>query len=372
MNDTLLKPEERAIFALRELYRRCGYLPFRMSKFEEYDLYVRNKDFLVSDGIITFNDQNGRLLALKPDVTLSIVKNYQGAPGCTEKVYYNENVYRPDKGTHEYKEIPQTGLECLGDIGDYELLEVLSLAAESLSALAEDYVLDLSHLGIIAGLLEETDADADFGRRAMPCIGAKNRHELLRLCEQEGIDSAAAERLAALLGSYGPMEEALAQLRSLGGGERFAASLAHLERLCALLASTPYAAHIRLDFSIVNDMRYYNSFVFRGYLPGIPEGILAGGQYDNLLRKFGKSGGAIGFAVYLDLLGQYRRGDEPDTDVLLLYDDSTDPLTLARTVRELSKDGTRVTAQRDVPQKLRFARKLYIREGRLLEDGHDD
>ncbi len=366
MANTLYKPEERAIFALRELYRQSGYLPFKMSKFEEYDLYVRNKDFLVSDGIITFNDQSGRLLALKPDVTLSIVKNYQDTPGCTEKVYYNENVYRPDKGTHEYKEIPQTGLECLGDIGDHELLEVLSLAAESLAALAEDYVLDLSHLGITAALLEEVGGDSDFNRQAMQYIGAKNAHELFRLCEEQGVP---AEKLTALIGIYGPTESALATLKTLGNSERFNASLAHLERLCGLLAQTPYAPHIRLDFSIVNDMRYYNSFVFRGWLPGLPEGILSGGQYDNLLHKLGKKGGAVGFAVYLDLLEQYCRADEPDIDVLLLYDDTTDPLALQQAVRELSADGSRVSAQRSVPSKLRFGRQLSIREGRIAADG---
>ena len=75
MDETLLKREERAVFALRALYRRYGYLPFKMSKFEEYELYARNKDFLLSDRVITFTDLNGRLMALKPDVTLSILKN---------------------------------------------------------------------------------------------------------------------------------------------------------------------------------------------------------------------------------------------------------------------------------------------------------
>ena len=59
MIETYLKPEERAVFALRELYRGYGYLPFKMSKFEEYDLYVRNKDFLISDHVITFTDATG-------------------------------------------------------------------------------------------------------------------------------------------------------------------------------------------------------------------------------------------------------------------------------------------------------------------------
>jgi ATP phosphoribosyltransferase regulatory subunit HisZ len=82
-----------------------------MSKFEEYDLYVRNKDFLVSESVITFNDTNGRLLALKPDVTLSIIKNSGSDKNYKEKLYYNENVYRISERTHQYKELMQTGIE---------------------------------------------------------------------------------------------------------------------------------------------------------------------------------------------------------------------------------------------------------------------
>ena len=45
----LLRSEEETIYRLRGLYEGCGYSPFKMSKFEEYDLYVRSKDFLVSE-----------------------------------------------------------------------------------------------------------------------------------------------------------------------------------------------------------------------------------------------------------------------------------------------------------------------------------
>ena len=100
-----LKKDEQAVFALRELYRRYGYLPYKMSRFEEYDLYVRNKDFLVSDQIITFADRNGKLLALKPDVTLSIIKNSPDRPGAVQKLYYNENVYRADSASRDIREI---------------------------------------------------------------------------------------------------------------------------------------------------------------------------------------------------------------------------------------------------------------------------
>ena len=47
ISSKVLKKDDIAIFKLRELYRKYGYSQYKMSKFEEYDLYVRNKDFLV-------------------------------------------------------------------------------------------------------------------------------------------------------------------------------------------------------------------------------------------------------------------------------------------------------------------------------------
>ena len=86
------------------LYAKNGYSYYRMSRFEEYSLYAENRSFLVSDRVITFNDPGGRLMALKPDVTLSIAKGCADDGGI-QKLYYNENVYRVDGGTGEFREI---------------------------------------------------------------------------------------------------------------------------------------------------------------------------------------------------------------------------------------------------------------------------
>ena len=106
-----LSPEERSSMRLRALYRQRGYTQYRMSKFEEYDLYAQNKDFLVSNQVITFTDLTGKLMALKPDVTLSILKNSKPTPRELHKFYYDEQVYRIPKAAKTYKEIRQVGLE---------------------------------------------------------------------------------------------------------------------------------------------------------------------------------------------------------------------------------------------------------------------
>ncbi len=365
MNDAYLKPEERAVFALRSLYRSYGYLPFKMSKFEEYDLYLQNKDFLVSDRIITFNDMGGRLLALKPDVTLSIIKNGEDAPGCKQKVYYNENVYRVSGPSHSFKEIMQTGLECIGDIDIYDICEVVTLAAASLSTVSPHFVLDISHLGILSALMDDISPDETFRRTVAACMAEKNPHDLRRLCADKDISPEDTETLCTFVSLHGDMDSVLQRLapicRRCSGT---APALERLQTLCAHLRKTPYADRIRFDFSIINDMNYYNGIVFCGFLDGICEGVLSGGQYNKLMARMGRRSGAIGFALYLDLLEGLDEARPPhDVDVLLLYDAATPVQEVSARVEALRAAGKTVSAQREIPPRVRFGETLDMRGG---------
>ncbi len=364
MNELYLKPEERAVYALRELYRGYGYLPFKMSKFEEYDLYVRNKDFLVSDRIITFTDVGGKLLALKPDVTLSIIKNGEDRPGEKQKVCYNENVYRVSGSTHQYKEILQTGLECIGDLDGYDVCEVVTLAAASLATISEQYALDVSHMGILSAILDEITANTDVRREIARCISEKNPHDLARICAEAGITPEDTDTLCGFVGIYGDMDSVLTRLTPLA--RRFEAVSVALSELTALrdhLTATPYAQRVHFDFSIMNDMSYYNGVVFCGYLDGICECVLSGGQYNKLMKRMGRKSGAIGFALYLDLLeGLTQSAPAYDVDTLVLYDATTPAATVTAKVDALRAEGKTVSAQRAIPEKLRYATLCDLRK----------
>ena len=364
MNITYLKPEERAVFALRELYRGYGYLPFKMSKFEEYDLYVRNKDFLVSDRIITFTDMGGKLLALKPDVTLSIIKNGEDRPGEKQKVCYNENVYRVSGSTHQFKEILQTGLECIGDLDGYDVCEVVTLAAASLATVSDSYALDISHMGILSAMLDEITADTNIRREIARCISEKNTHDLARVCAEAGVSETDTAALCDFVSIYGDMDTVLTRLAPLA--RRYEAVSVAISELTALrdhLKNTPYADRVRFDFSIMNDMSYYNGVVFCGYLDGICECVLSGGQYNKLMKRMGRRSGAIGFALYLDLLeGLPHTAPACDVDVLVLYDETVSVSAVTARVEALRNQGKTVSAQRSIPEKLRYAALCDLRK----------
>ena len=282
MNDSpIRRPDERAGLLLRELYRRHGYQSYRMSKFEPYDMYARNKSFLVSENILTFTDTDGRLMALKPDVTLSIIKNIQPSGQALEKVYYHENVYRTSPAAAGYREIMQTGLECTGALDLSAMGEVLALAAESLALLSEEYLLDLGHVGLVSGLLAEQEGLEDGVQTALLGeLGRKNAPAIRSLCAQAGLEHGLSEKLCRLSRLYGPPAQVLPQLETLAGGREAREALEELDGLCRILERLDLLERVRLDFSIVNDMRYYNGVIFRGYLPGLASGVLAGGRYD--------------------------------------------------------------------------------------------
>lgn len=348
---SVLKNDEKAILSLRALYKKYGYTQYKMSKFEEYDLYVKNKDFLVSDNIITFTDTDGKLMALKPDVTLSIVKNSSDLRGGTQKLYYNENVYRVSKGTHSYKEIMQTGVECMGEIDDYCIFEVLSLAAKSLKCISDNYVLDISHMGIISEVTNSLGITLT--PSIIKCISEKNEHELKNICLAENID---AGKLLKLVSLYGSPDKVLPELETLLASSE---ELDGLKRITSLLKEYDFYPHINMDFSVVNDMNYYNAIVFKGFVKDIPTGILSGGQYGNLMKKTGKNADAIGFAVYLDMLELLPETERDcDVDTVLLYDKECDIQKLNDAVRMLSANGKSVLATGKIPEKIKYGQLL--------------
>ncbi len=292
---SILKPEELATFALRALYVEAGYKQFKMSKFEEYDLYSKNKDFLVSDGVITFTDTDGKLLALKPDVTLSIIKSSKDTEGVS-KYFYDENVYRISKDSHSYKEIRQTGLECIGSIGCEAIKEVLSLALASLSRIFAKYKLSLSSVALVDALLAAYGIAGEKVSVFYEALKERNLSLLSTLCEGEAYSA-----LSLLFRVENDYENALAALKSIAVTKESLAAVSSLE---AVLQGLPKDA-VSLDFSITSFDGYYNGVVFKGFVDGIASPVLSGGQYDKLMKKMGRKSSAIGFAVYMDTIAGY-------------------------------------------------------------------
>ena len=290
--ENILKEDERVIFAIRRLYLNSGYRHFKMGKFLEYDFYSKNKSELTGDGVISFTDTDGKLLALKPDVTLSIIKNYKSDEG-TKKYFYNENVYRISKSTGAYREIMQTGVELMGNVGKGEIFSTLALAAESLKLISDDFCLAISSLDLICSLLGQYNKTGKEKEDILRAITEKNDGKLKsKLTEAE---YAVFSELIKINPSFEKIEKALSEKSAKD-------ALTLLKEACEYLKGLGYGDKIYIDLSLNFDGTYYNGIVFRGFISSVSSAVISGGQYDRLMKKLDRDASAIGFAVYLDEL----------------------------------------------------------------------
>ena len=256
---------------------------------------------MVSDGVITFNDTDGKLLALKPDVTLSIIKNSKDSENTVERFYYNENVYRISESSHTYKEIMQTGLECIGDISADNILEVTLLGAKSLSLISPDFVMPISNVALFNALTEEYSVNDEKIKDIITAISEKNSDALKSVCDDAQFDA-----FITLIKSFTDYNESISALKNIAKSSASLEALNELKSVCDNLANQGFGDNISIDFSIIDASGYYSGIVFKGYIGGISSRVLSGGRYDKLMKRMGRTSGAIGFAVYLDTLERHE------------------------------------------------------------------
>ncbi|MBP5161400.1 MAG: ATP phosphoribosyltransferase regulatory subunit [Spirochaetales bacterium] len=342
-----LKGEEKVTMALRSLYTSYGYRPYKMGRFEEYDLYAGYKDFLVSGNMITFTDTDGKLMALKPDVTLSIVRSLKDSTSIVSRICYDENVYRVSDSSGTFRELMQAGLECIGDIGILELSEVALLAQKSLKEISDRSMLTISHMGIIEQFLKGINAE-EVTEMAVEALSARNTPQMLKLASDYPESASSLESLARLSSMTGSNESVVSELRKMGADESL---VSVLEAVVSALEQDS----VRIDFSVLGGMKYYNGITFRGYVEGIPAAVLSGGQYDRLMRRMGNKSKAIGFAVYMDPLERMLQVKaEYDVDIVLLYKDGEDPAAVLEKASSLREKGMSVVVLKSVPEGLRY------------------
>ena len=305
---------EQAMLRLRALYEGAGYRKYRCSRFEEYALYQEYQRFLPDSQVVTFTDLDGKLRAIKPDVTLSIAKTAQPAPGECRRFYYHEEVCRPSRESHTFQTIHQMGLECMGAVDAAAQAEVVRLALESLAALEVPTVLEVSHMGFVTGLLDALEVPASARGRLLELLNGKNAHELRAAALAAGLDSSAAEALCGLLALHGPMGATITAARAACRCEAQRETLEELQALQNRLGEEGRGT--QLDLSLADEMEYYNGLVFTGYVAGAPRAVLKGGRYDYLMQRFTPGARAIGFALYLDELERLtgRSGEESPRD----------------------------------------------------------
>ncbi|MCR4432029.1 MAG: ATP phosphoribosyltransferase regulatory subunit [Tepidanaerobacteraceae bacterium] len=289
---------ERAIY---DVFEKWGYEEIIAPSFEYLETFISSNSPGFSDKIFKFFDRQGRVLALRSDITTSIarmVATYYGEHRLPLRFCYISNVFRfqePRKGRDQ--EFFQVGGELIGIKGIQADTEIILLASEILKRIGiSDFIVNIGHIKFLEGLLDEIDADPGKKEQIAHAILGKNFVLLEELIKDITVKTGTKQVLLSLSSFYGG-PEILEKLSKTPLNEKCRNALSELETLSEMLKGFNNDVRLTFDPGLARGLEYYTGIVFEIYSPGSGFPLGGGGRYDNLMDKFNGNRPATGFAL---------------------------------------------------------------------------
>lgn len=339
---------------------------------EFYDLFSAESSGISQESMFKTSDNSGRIVVVRPDSTLPIarlVTTRLQNEIFPVRLYYNQPVYRNNPGlTGRSNEIIQLGVELIGSTGKRADIEVITTAVESLSAVSDNFRLEIGHSMIFNVLSDELEATDNQKEQIKTYIENKNYSALndcLDKLEQNETTSA-IRSLPSLFGGDEVFEKAEQIIKS----KKAQQAIEYLKSLYQMLQSLNLGDKLSLDLGLVQRNEYYSGIVFSGYIHGYGDAVLSGGRYDKIFDKTDMPMGAAGFAININHIAEkarYKsRKNLPEVLVFAKSDESV--MKAVEYTAKLVKEGVKAQFSdlSDEKEAREFAEKLGIKEFEVI------
>jgi ATP phosphoribosyltransferase regulatory subunit len=271
-----------------------------------YDLFEQGMGQREAQRGFRFTDSDGRLLALRPDVTSSVAR--MAATLLAERprplrFCYAAPVFRQQTQSHAEwrRENTQLGCELIGVGGRPADLEVLRLAAEILSRLnlQSRYCITINNVEIFNGIAAHLNLETTAREQLRRLIDTREAAELQRFLQSHGNNEGRAFAQPTQLTGK---REVIQTARRAIANERSLAALDSLEALWTEIESLGLADCFEIDLGDVSSLDYYTGLSMKVFVHGAGSSVGRGGRYDGLTGSFGRVEPAVGFVLNLDAL----------------------------------------------------------------------
>ena len=280
-----------------------------------YSLFEHGMGHAEAQRAFRFTDTDGRLLALRPDVTSAAARAAATLLAERERplrLCYAGAVFRQQTKSHAEwrRESTQIGCELVGSDSSLADVEILAIVTELLHRLGLDgsYTITLNDVRIFNGVADRLSLDSESRERLRQVIDIRNAAAVERFLESyTSIDEG---RAFAQLSQLAGKRETLQWARGIFANGQSRAAVDRLEDLWNVIESLGLTDHFEIDLGDVSRLDYYTGLTFKIYVNGAGSRVGSGGRYDGLTASFGKAEPAVGFVMELDALTDILRGRE--------------------------------------------------------------
>jgi ATP phosphoribosyltransferase regulatory subunit len=289
--------------AILDLYQTYGYELVAPPMLEFLDSLLTGTGSDLNLQTFKLVDQmSGRTLGLRADITPQVARidaHLLNRAGVTRLCYAGSVAHARTPVGSSAREDLQLGAEIYGCATWDADFEAITLLLKTLSIAGLDQVyLDLSHAGILSGILADQKLDKETIETVYGLLQTKDRPGLAKWAAC--LPAKTTEALMALTELNGPCVEVLAKAKKvLPKHAAIDQALADLERLVAAVSSSS-GLELSIDLADLRGYQYHSGVMFAVYVEKLPQPIARGGRYDHVGQAFGRARPATGFS--LDLL----------------------------------------------------------------------
>lgn len=285
---------------LSAAYCSYGYNKVETPTIEYYDTFHDVSEPEKLKKMFKLTDNDGSLLALRPDTTLQICRMASKLNlNNPQRMYYIENSfeYQDNKDNARTREFSQIGIELLGDSGLDGDVEIIQLAIESfLKAGLEDFIIEIGNNNFFKGLSSESGLNDKDVTTLTALINRKDMLGMEMFLQKKKTPPQFMQKLLILPSLFGG-KEVLKKAKSLTDNPLAENALIQIEYIFNALKSIGYDKYISIDMGMLNGLNYYSGLVMKGYSRKLGLCLLDGGRYDTICSSFGYSTCAVGFAI---------------------------------------------------------------------------
>lgn len=306
------------------VFSSIGYKEIEVPSFEYYDCYVGSEGTFSQESLFKFFDNEGRILALRPDFTTSIARmaaTKLSETSVPQRFQYTGNVFRAElcEGSRQ-REFTQCGIELIDSYSPAADAEVIAAAMEAILAVGiEEFSIEIGQVAFFNGLVEQAGLDEKMTEKLRERIDAKDTFGIQAITDKLDIDEKIKKLMIDLpymFGNADVIEKAYVE----GLNETSGLALDNLKTIYKLLSAYGFEQYISVDLGMLQSIDYYTGTIFKGYTHGIGYPICAGGRYDNLMGKFGAQRGAVGVAIGINrLMSVLKDRDEHSVSSSLIF-----------------------------------------------------
>lgn len=288
------------------VFRRYGYQDIETPTFEYFEVFSNEVGTIPSKDLYKFFDREGNTLVLRPDFTPSVSRacaSYFSPDSEAVSLSYTGNTFINSSSLRgRMKENTQMGVERFGDPSAEADAELLAMTIECLLASGlTEFQVSVGQVDYFKSLLKEAELDEEAEEQLRSLISQKNYFGVENLVAEQNLTERLGtvfQELPHLFGSF----EVLERAASLTDNDGALKAVRRLEEIYRILEIYGYEKYISFDFGMLSKYRYYTGIIFQAYTYGTGEPLVKGGRYNELMKHFGKSAAAIGFAIVVDSL----------------------------------------------------------------------